>query len=62
MAEDYKVLIGGQWVSSASGETFEVTNPANGEVVGTVPKCGVADVDAAVQAAEEQRRAGQPAR
>ncbi|MGB6064596.1 MAG: aldehyde dehydrogenase family protein, partial [Desulfomonilaceae bacterium] len=47
------VLIGGQWVSAASGETFEVTNPANGEVVGTVPKCGVADVDAAVQAAHD---------
>lgn len=51
MAEEYKVLIGGEWVSSASGETMEILNPANGDVIATAPKCGADDVNAAVDAA-----------
>ncbi len=51
MAEKYKVLIGGEWVGSASGETSEVVNPANGQVIATVPECGVEEVNAAVSAA-----------
>ncbi|MDR3570413.1 MAG: aldehyde dehydrogenase family protein [Syntrophobacteraceae bacterium] len=51
MVEKYKVLIGGEWGDSASGETSEVVNPANGEVVATVPKCGAGEVDACVTAA-----------
>lgn len=51
MAEDYKVLIGGQWVGAASGETMNVVNPANGQIVATAPKCGKAEVDQAVNAA-----------
>ena len=45
----YKVLIGGEWVGAASGETTEVVNPANGQVVATVAKCGVEEVNAAVK-------------
>ncbi len=44
-------LIGGKWVSAISGETFDVLSPATGEVLASVPKCGKADVDAAVDAA-----------
>jgi len=44
-------LIGGKWVSAISGETFDVRSPATGEVLAAVPKCGKADVDAAVDAA-----------
>ncbi len=33
-------VIGGDWVSADSGETFEVTNPATGETIGTVPMSG----------------------
>ena len=51
MPSEHKVLIGGEWLSAASGETFEVLNPANGEVIGVVPKCGKEDVDKAVKAA-----------
>ncbi len=50
---DYKVLIGGEWVSAESGETITIINPANGEVVGTVPKCGDAEVEKAVAAAQK---------
>lgn len=51
MAEEYKVLIGGEWVSAVSGETIEIVNPANGQVIATAPKCGPEDVEAAVSAA-----------
>src|SRR3954453_2872081 len=47
----YQQLIGGSFVDSASGETFEVINPANDEVIAEVPKSGPEDVDRAVQAA-----------
>jgi len=33
-----KMLIGGELVDSVSGQTYEVRNPATGEVVDKVPK------------------------
>ena len=36
-------LIGGEWVGADGGETLAVTNPATGEIVGHVPKCGAAE-------------------
>ena len=53
MPEEYSMLIGGKKVKATTGEVSEVINPANGQVVGMVPKCGEADVDAAVRAALE---------
>jgi aldehyde dehydrogenase (NAD+) len=48
----FKNLIGGQWVSSASGKTFLNRNPANtDDVVGEFQASGEADVEKAVQAA-----------
>jgi alpha-ketoglutaric semialdehyde dehydrogenase len=49
----YKNYIGGEWVDSAGGETFESTNPATGELVGVFPKSTVEDTDRAVEAAKE---------
>ena len=46
-------FIGGEWVDAASGETFESTSPADGELIGVFPKSGVEDVDRAVAAAKE---------
>lgn len=51
MASLYKNFINGVWKESASGETFERRNPANGELVGVYTKSTAADVDEAVQAA-----------
>src|SRR5438046_8049561 len=48
----YKNLIGGEWGDSASGETMEVLNPATGETIAEVPRCGAEDVDRAVEAAK----------
>ena len=46
--------IGGKWVPSASGATFENRNPADrDELIGLFPKSGKADVDAAVAAAKK---------
>lgn len=45
-------LIGGEWVQADSGKTIDVTNPANGQVIGTVPASGQAETRRAIEAAE----------
>src|SRR3989440_6002363 len=45
------MLIDGQTVAAQTGKTIEVRNPANGEVVDTIPKGSASEVDAAVEAA-----------
>jgi 1-pyrroline dehydrogenase len=47
----YQQFIGGEFVDSASGETIDVENPANGEVIAKVPGSASEDVDRAVNAA-----------
>ncbi len=49
--EDYKLVIDGNLVDSATGETFETVSPANNEVVGRVAKASPEDVNRAVAAA-----------
>lgn len=46
------LYINGEWRDAASGKTFEVKNPATGEVVATVAKGGTADTEAAIEAAQ----------
>jgi 1-pyrroline dehydrogenase len=48
---DYRILIGGELVEAASGETMDVIAPATGETIAQVPRCGAEDVDRAVEAA-----------
>ncbi|KAG5895640.1 hypothetical protein JTB14_008649 [Gonioctena quinquepunctata] len=48
-----KAYINGQWVAAASNRVFEVTNPANGEIVGTVPDMDIQDAQNAINAAAE---------
>ena len=45
------MIIEGERTKAASGKTYEVRNPATGEVVDVVPAGGPADVDRAAQAA-----------
>ncbi|MEM7084323.1 MAG: NAD-dependent succinate-semialdehyde dehydrogenase [Pseudomonadota bacterium] len=47
-----RAYINGQWVGSASGETFNVLNPASGDVIATLPQCGTAEARQAIEAAE----------
>nr|MBO2508611.1 succinate-semialdehyde dehydrogenase (NADP(+)) [Bacillota bacterium] len=49
----YQMLINNRWVEAAGGRRYEVTNPATGEVLGTVPDAGVEDARAAIDAAYE---------
>jgi len=53
MAEQFLNYVGGQWVPASSGETYPVVNPANGKTITTVPKAGVEDTAAAIDAARE---------
>ncbi|MBE1291151.1 MAG: aldehyde dehydrogenase family protein [Rhodobacteraceae bacterium] len=46
-------LIGGQWVGADNGATTEITNPATGAVLGTVPEAGGAETQRAIAAASE---------
>ncbi len=43
--------IDGAWAGADSGATVEVTNPADGSVIGTVPKMGAAETRRAIEAA-----------
>src|SRR3990172_7585369 len=47
----YQQWIGGRWCDSASGQTANVMNPADGTVIATVPASGSDDVDQAAAAA-----------
>jgi succinate-semialdehyde dehydrogenase/glutarate-semialdehyde dehydrogenase len=47
-----KMLIAGEWVEAASGEAYDVRDPASGEVVERVPRGTVEDARRAVDAAE----------
>ncbi len=58
LAAPKKMLIDGKWVSAVSGESFEVMNPATGNVIAHVPEGDKADIDAAVRAARRAFEAG----
>ena len=47
-----RMVIGGESVDAADGQTFDVVNPATGQTVATAPLGGRADVDRAVAAAQ----------
>jgi len=52
-AKQFRNIIGGKAVDSASGETYDIVNPATGEKYATAPASGAEDVDRAMKAAEE---------
>lgn len=53
----YRNLLGGEWVSSASGETIAINSPVDGSLVGYVPAMTRDEVDAAVENALVSRTA-----
>ena len=48
-----ELYIGGEWVRSATGETFETIDPTTGETLAEVQAGGAEDIDRAVDAAWE---------
>ncbi len=53
MGEAYLNYVNGQWVRASKGETYEVRNPATGQVLAEVPKGGPEDARAAIDAARD---------
>ncbi|MBA3741421.1 aldehyde dehydrogenase family protein [Sporichthya sp.] len=49
--EPKQLLIGGKWVDSASGRTFETVNPSTGTVIARLAEADARDADLAVAAA-----------
>ena len=47
-----QAYIDGKWCDADSGETQAVLNPANGETIAEVAKCGTAETHRAIEAAE----------
>lgn len=43
--------IGGQWVKADDGSTLDINNPANGQVIASVARCGTAETRRAIEAA-----------
>jgi len=43
--------VNGKWIDADNGATVEVSNPATGKTIGTVPKMGASDARRAVEAA-----------
>ena len=48
-----QAFINGEWLDADNGQTIKVTNPATGEVIGTVPKMGTAETRRAIEAADK---------
>ena len=53
---EMKMIIDGKKVDSESGLTFDIINPATGEVIEAVPKATEKDVIAAIDAAEKGQK------
>ncbi|MCC5867708.1 MAG: NADP-dependent succinate-semialdehyde dehydrogenase [Gammaproteobacteria bacterium] len=47
-----QAYVAGRWIDARDGATKDVTNPATGKVLGSVPSLGVAETREAIEAAE----------
>ncbi|MEK6591696.1 MAG: NAD-dependent succinate-semialdehyde dehydrogenase [Pseudomonadota bacterium] len=53
MYPNTQLYINGNWCAAAAGRTLPVVNPANGNQIGTVAYAGRADLDRALEAADQ---------
>ena len=53
MYEKFGQFIDGKWQQSASGETYDVINPANEEIIGKASKANSSDIQKALKSAEK---------
>ena len=51
-----QAYVDGQWIDADSGETHPVLNPANGETIAEIAKCGTAETRRAIEAAERAQK------
>ena len=52
-----QAYVDGAWIDADSGATFNVTDPATGETIASVPRCGVEETRRAIAAAERAQPA-----
>lgn len=52
----YSLYIHGQYVEATSGQSFESTNPANGEVIAQIQSASQQDIDKAVKSAQQGQK------
>src|SRR5947207_2952863 len=52
-----QAFVAGKWCDADDRQTANVTNPATGEVLGTVPRMGAAETRRAIEAAEVAQKA-----
>jgi phenylacetaldehyde dehydrogenase len=57
LKKQHKLLIDGKWVDAKSGKTFDVIDPATGEVITKVAAGDAADVELSVAAARRASNA-----
>ena len=57
--QKYQTFIDGKWVPAADGQFFESVNPYTAAPWALIPRCGQADVDAAVRAARTAFESGE---
>jgi succinate-semialdehyde dehydrogenase/glutarate-semialdehyde dehydrogenase len=48
-----KAYVDGEWIDADSGETLPVLNPATGDTIAEIAKCGAAETRGAIAAAEQ---------
>ena len=53
MYEKFGQFIDGKWIKASSGETYEVINPANEEILGHASKASPKDVEKALKSAQQ---------
>jgi succinate-semialdehyde dehydrogenase/glutarate-semialdehyde dehydrogenase len=52
-----KAYVAGEWIDADDKPTVDVTNPANGQTIGSVPMCGAAETERAIAAADKAQKA-----
>jgi betaine-aldehyde dehydrogenase len=57
--QEYKMLIGGEWVNAKSGKTRDITDPANGDLLAKVPEATAEDAKFAIAAARKAFDSGE---
>ncbi len=58
ISKTHRLLINGEWVPAASGETLPVYNPATGDILAQVPAGDTEDINRAVRAARAAFESG----
>ena len=53
MYEKFGQFIDGKWMKASGGETYEVINPANEEILGHASKASPEDVEKALKSAQQ---------